>query len=102
MKPLITYCFDLDSTLCFTNGTDYENSKPIVNRVMKVNQLYIEGHFIKIYTARGSETKIDHSALTKHQLLTWGLKFHELHFGKPFANFYIDDKAIKDSDFDWE
>ena len=37
--------------------------------------------------------KIDHSELTQSQLKKWGLKYHELHFGKPDADFYIDDKA---------
>ena len=28
---------------------------------------------------------------TLNQLNKWGLKFHKLVFGKPYANFYIDD-----------
>ena len=53
------YCFDLDLTLCFTKGTDYENAIPIVNRIEKVNRLYEAGHIIKIYTARGSKSGLD-------------------------------------------
>lgn len=94
-----TYCFDLDETLCKTNSTDYANSTQIKERIVFVNQLFEMGHYIKIFTARGSETGIDWSKTTKEQLLDWGLQYHELIFGKPAADFYIDDKAQSDKDF---
>ena len=31
---------------------------------------------------------------TYKQLKNWGLKFDELYFGKPSADFYIDDKSL--------
>jgi len=37
--------------------------------------------------------------LTEVQLLSWGVKFHNLFFGKPAGDLYIDDKAIRDVDF---
>ena len=96
------YCFDLDLTLCFTEGTDYENAVPIVNRIEKVNRLYEAGHIIKIYTARGSKSGLDFYELTKKQLSNWGVCFHELHLGKPAADFYIDDKAVAADAFPWD
>lgn len=96
-----TYCFDLDLTLCQTYETDYVNAKPIENRIACVNSLYDDGNFIKIHTARGSESKIDFRNLTVNQLNHWGLKFHELHFGKPAADYYVDDKAVNCDDFNW-
>ena len=27
------YCFDIDNTICRTEGTDYENSTPILDRI---------------------------------------------------------------------
>jgi hypothetical protein len=95
------YCFDIDDTICTTEGVDYSSSKPIVDRITKINSLYDNGAIIKIYTARGSKTGIDWRDHTEKQLRSWGVKYHELHMGKPFADLYIDDKAIKDSDFDW-
>ena len=95
------YCFDIDDTICTTSGTDYSNSIPIENRIKKINSLYDAGSTIKLYTARGSKTGIEWRALTEMQLKSWGVKYHELHMGKPFADIYIDDKAIKDSDFEW-
>lgn len=94
------YCFDLDGTLCNTIDGNYEESLPYNDRIIKVNELYNEGHYIIIETARGSVTGIEWFDLTKSQLETWGLKFHELRVGvKKYADYYIDDKAINDKDF---
>ena len=91
---------DLDNTLCTTNGTDYENSKPIVKRIDYINRYYDEGHTITIYTARGSKTKINYYELTKSQLELWGVKFHNLIVGeKPVYDLLIDDKAKSDKEF---
>ena len=50
------YCFDLDGTLCNTNGRDYKNSEPLSDRIKAVNKLYSEGNEIIIYTSRGMKT----------------------------------------------
>lgn len=93
------YCFDLDETLCLTEGEDYSAALPIESRISRVNSLFLEGHIVKIYTARGSKTGIDWRRTTEDQLTRWGVKYHELHFGKPFADIYIDDKAKLDKHF---
>ena len=72
------YCFDLDGTLCNTKDGDYEKSLPLHDRIKKVNELYVEGHYIIIETARGSITGIDWFELTKRQINEWGVKYHEL------------------------
>lgn len=95
------YCFDIDETICRTEGTLYENAVPIYERVARINFLYSQGNIIKFYTARGSKTGIDWEPLTREQLRDWGVTYHELNMGKPFADVYVDDKAINDSDFDW-
>tara|TARA_B100001564_G_C20547267_1_gene627230 strand:+ start:464 stop:769 length:306 start_codon:yes stop_codon:yes gene_type:complete len=96
------YCFDLDGTLCTQRNLDYENAEPYYDRISVVNHLYDLGNNIIIDTARGSgATKgKDWYEITKNQLDTWGVKYHQLRTGeKPSANFYIDDKAIKADDF---
>ena len=99
MKSL-TYCFDLDGTLCSNTNGEYDKATPIISRINKVNMLYNDGHIIKIETARGSTTKIDWYDLTKNQLRTWGVLFHELRVGmKVHADLFIDDKAINDIHF---
>ena len=80
---------------------DYETATPILKRITFINKLYESGHVIKFYTARGSKTGIDWYAFTNNQLKSWGVAFHELHVGKPFADVYIDDKAINSEQFEW-
>ena len=94
------YCFDLDGTLCKLNGLNYENSEPYQSRIELVNELFDNGHTIIIETARGSETKIDWCKKTEEQLSNWGVKYHKLRVAvKLSADYYIDDKAITDTDF---
>jgi carbamoyl-phosphate synthase large subunit len=94
-----TYCIDIDGTLCHTQGSDYENSVPIIERIRVVNQLFESGNKIILFTARGSTTGKNWRETTEKQLNSWGLEYHELILGKPFADYYIDDKGIRDSDF---
>lgn len=93
------YCFDLDGTLCTNTEGEYESAAPFSERISKVNALYEEGSNILIYTARGTVTGIDWRPLTENQLKSWGVKYHELRLGKPFADIYVDDRAISDGDF---
>ena len=95
------YCFDLDLTLCNTESMDYAEATAIPNRIAFVNTLFDQGNYIKIFTARGSETGVDWRSVTESQLRSWGLSYHELILGKPAADFYVDDKAINSEDFEW-
>lgn len=92
------YCFDLDNTLC-SQEDNYSNAKPFEDRIKKVNQLYDNGNKIIIFTARGTVTKIDWLDITKKQLKKWNVKYHQLIFGKPNADYYIDDKGIFSNNF---
>jgi hypothetical protein len=90
---------DIDHTICNTYGTDYSKSTPMIDRVNKINKLYDEGNTIVYWTARGSVTGIDHSELTKKQFEEWGVKYHELKFGKPPYDLFIDDKNINSENY---
>ena len=85
---------DLDNTLCITNESDYEKSKPIEERIRYVNNLKEEGNMITVWTARGSKSGIDHRELTLKQLEEWGVKYDTLLMGKPSYDVYIDDKSF--------
>jgi hypothetical protein len=87
-------CIDIDGTICNTNALAYSDAIPIPEVVNAIAKLKEEGHYIILFTARGPGTGIDHSESTRNQLQEWGVKYDELLFGKPFADFYIDDKAI--------
>lgn len=95
-------CFDLDNTLCVTRGSDYQNSKPIIKKIKFVNDLYNNGFFILIFTARymgrfkENKSKVISYGYKKthNQLCKWGLKFHKLEMGKPSYDYIVDDKSI--------
>lgn len=103
----MTYVFDLDNTLCLTNGSDYENSKPLIDRIRFVNSLYEQNKQIIIYTARGMGSSNNNQfyainkyfTLTQQQLKDWGVNYHQLILGKPSGDLYIDDKGINDYEF---
>ena len=109
------YCIDIDGTIC-TPGTcrecQYEGATPKKDRIKVINKLYDEGNYIIYFTARAmgrnsdlpnEEARIKAKEiiepLTKMQLDIWGCKYHELIFGKPHADYFIDDKGVKDEDF---
>jgi len=107
------YCVDIDGTICTpTVGRDYHKAEPWQDRIKVLNKLYDEGNYIIYFTARamGRFSDQPHSVasvkakevlfdLTKQQLDDWGVKYHELIMGKPHADYFIDDKGVKDEDF---
>jgi histidinol phosphatase-like enzyme len=101
------YMVDIDGTICSQSGTNYESAEPIAERIVKLNDLYDQGHEIVYFTARGMgrHDGNTHKAykqfyeFTRCQLNSWGVKYHDLILGKPAADVYIDDKGIKDEDF---
>lgn len=88
-----TLIIDIDGTIC-TQEEDYCQAQPIQKVIDKVNKKYEEGYEIILFTARGTKTKIDWTSITIHQLERWGVKYHDLIFGKPAGLQYIDDKGI--------
>lgn len=90
-KPL-KYIFDIDGTIC-SQEKDYADAKPYTDMILLANSLYDQGNIIVYYTARGTETGIDWSEVTIQQLSDWGVKYHDLKFGKPAADVYVDDKG---------
>lgn len=89
---------DIDNTICITDQTlgkdKYKYSKPMYERIEKVNKLYAEGNIITYWTARGSLSKENYEEITKTQLEEWGCKYHNLLFNKPPYDKYIDDKSF--------
>lgn len=86
---------DIDETICVSPANrDYAKAKPIKENIAKVNALYDEGHNITYWTARGTGSGIDWSEVTKSQFAEWGVKYHDLRFGKPIYDLFIDDKVV--------
>ena len=98
----IILCFDLDNTLCTTKKNFYNLSKPKKKIIKMINQLFEEGYYIKIFTARYmgrsneniSKAKKSGYSQTKNQLKKWNLKYHKLIFGKPSFDIFVDDKSF--------
>lgn len=89
------YIVDIDGTICTdTEGSNYINARPILNRIEHFNTLYDQGNEIHYWTARGSNSGKDWSELTHQQLKSWGVKYTSLKLGKPAYDIWIDDKAI--------
>lgn len=97
---MATYFIDIDDTVCRLEvPLDYSTAQPIAKAVDKVNRLYAEGHTIVFWTARGTLSGKDWRQLTEAQLLSWGVQYHELRFGKPAYDYFIDDKNINSEDW---
>ena len=90
---LKVFCFDIDNTLCGAVSTDKDYSKvePIIEMISFVNELYSQGHTIYLYTGRHTmQATVTNQWLEEHQV-----KYHHLYLGKPVADVYIDDLAIR-------
>lgn len=97
-----TLVFDIDDTISVHHNRDYPNAKPIQPVIDKINKLKGMGYYIKLYTARGQNSCNGDIQLIRKRnepvLRKWleehGVLYDELLFGKPLADWYIDDKAM--------
>ena len=88
------YCIDIDGTICHSSELDYSIATPIEAAVTKIRELKQQGHYVILFTARGTLTGIDWRRTTESQMKAWGVPYDELLFGKPAADIYIDDKGL--------
>ncbi len=94
------FCFDIDGVIAtLVKDNNYADAGPRESTIDKINKLFDQGNKIVLFTARGYETGINWEEITKTQMMEWGVKYHEIYFGKPSADYYIDDKAINILDF---
>jgi len=98
-----TICFDIDNIICKTSSERvYSKSVPIKKNIKVINDAYNRGFKIILYTARYmGRYKGDLNKIIKHikpltlkQLKNWGVKYHEVYFGKPSFDLFIDDKSL--------
>lgn len=107
MKRLI---FDLDDTISFTKNGKYDSALPNLPLIAKMKEYQSQGFEIVISTSRNMRTyegnlgKIN--ANTLPIIIEWlkrhNVPYDEIYTGKPwcgFEGFYIDDKAIRPSEF---
>lgn len=97
-------CFDLDNTLLTTPEilNNYQTVLPIEKNIRFLKYLKKFGHTIIIYTARtmnvqsNNQGKLlaDIGKITFETLEKFKIPYDEIYFGKPYADYYIDDKSI--------
>jgi capsule biosynthesis phosphatase len=98
------FCFDLDNTLVSFPKipNDYTSVEPILKNIEILKFLKLLGHTIIIYTARRMKTHNgnigsilkDIGQITLNTLKLFDIPYDEIYFGKPYADFYIDDLAV--------
>jgi CMP-N,N'-diacetyllegionaminic acid synthase len=90
-----TICFDIDGVIAsLAPGNNYRKALPLKRNIDVVNRLHEKGYAIILYTARGSKTGEDWETVTYDQMDEWEVQYDEIHFGKPAASFYVDDRMI--------
>jgi len=103
-KPNMRVCFDLDNTLVTyprVSG-DYATVLPIKPMIDLARKMKSEGHCIIIHTARRMKTHAynvgavcrDIGRITFDTLEKFDIPYDEVIFGKPYADIYIDDRAV--------
>lgn len=93
-KKLKIVC-DIDGVIAYkTKDNDYSAATPIENNINILRKLKEKGHMIILHTARGYATGIDWQEITEKQMKLWKVPFDKIVYGKPDADFYIDDKLI--------
>lgn len=103
-------CIDLDGVICSLKKQDetYADVSPILGAIEKIRELRQAGHYIIIYTARHMKTCNANISLVIAKIgqvtLEWlsnhNVEYDEILFGKPWADIYIDDNALRFSSWD--
>jgi capsule biosynthesis phosphatase len=98
-------CVDLDGVICELRrpGQSYADLNPVEGAVERMRSLRAAGHYLIIYTARHMKTcdgnvgqVVARQGLTTLEWLErHGIEYDEIHFGKPHADVYLDDNAVR-------
>lgn len=96
---------DLDGTICPIKGSheSYSDLKPVPGAVERIREFRSAGHYIIILTSRNMATCGGNLGLVMKNIakvtLDWlekyGIEYDEVYFGKPNAEIYVDDRAIR-------
>jgi dTDP-glucose pyrophosphorylase len=107
-RPKLKFVLDLDNTLVTypNNYKDYSTVEKMNFLTNFIKKLKSEGHYIIINTARNMVTSGNNPGkvmknvglTTLTNLKELGIEYDEIHFGKPYGDIYIDDKAFNTFD----
>ncbi len=103
-------CIDLDGVVCRLRepGQSYADLLPLPGAVDKLRALRAAGHYLILYTARHMKTcggnvgqvVARQGGITLDWLKRHEVEFDEFHFGKPHADVYLDDNAMRFNGWD--
>jgi len=103
-------CIDLDGVVCELKrpGQTYAELRPVRGAVDKLRALRAAGHAVILSTARHMKTCDGNAGLAVARIgavtLEWlarhQVEYDEIHFGKPWADVYIDDNAMRFESWD--
>lgn len=103
-------CIDLDGVISQLKqaGETYADVVPVPGAVEKLRALRAAGHTVIIHTARHMKTCQGNvgqvvarvGTLTLEWLARHGVEYDEIYFGKPWADVYIDDNALRFTSWD--
>ena len=98
-------CVDLDGVVCQLRkpGQTYADVDAVPGAIQKLRKLRSAGHVIIIYTARHMKTCDGNVGLAIARIgritLDWlarhEVEYDEIYFGKPWADVYLDDNALR-------
>jgi len=96
---------DLDGTICSIKEPhqSYADLEPLPGAAERIRMLRARGHYIIIVTARNMATCQSNlgkvlknvGKITLDWLEKYGIEYDEIYFGKPNAEVYIDDRALR-------
>lgn len=96
---------DLDGTICQIkqSGQSYSELEPLPGAVERIRELRKAGHYVIIQTARNMATcqsnlgKVMRNVglITLEWFEKYGIEYDEIYFGKPNAEVYLDDRAVR-------
>ena len=101
---------DLDGTICAIKkeNESYDELLPIPGAAEKIRELRSAGHYVIILSSRNMATckgnigKVMRNVgkLTLGWLEKYDIEYDEIFFGKPNGEIYIDDRALRFSNWD--
>lgn len=104
-------CIDLDGTICEYKSVtgDYATVRPLPYAAKAIRDWRAQGHYVILNTARHMKTTNGNVGMVLARqaktLFAWldrhEIEYDEINFGKPHADLYIDDNAVR-FDGNWE
>jgi capsule biosynthesis phosphatase len=105
--PKKTIVFDVDDTILSTVNRDYENSRPKMEVITGMRTMKEAGWTIILHTARGMGRSNGNIESVRKEVIeelekfctNYDVPYDEIQIGKPWAAYYVDDKAMTPEQF---